>query len=168
MVREKEAKIASLAVSAVVIIIYILCTNVGDYGICAGAYFEQRVGYHFFHSSFLHMSLNLWCLLSIVFIYDTSLFLFITAFVVASLFPVDTLATILPYNTLSIPTVGLSGVCYALMGMIAYNVRRKLYYQAWLAFYIGIGFLFPNVNGWIHLYCYLAGLAVGYLNKPLK
>lgn len=168
MVREKEAKIATLAVSAVILIIYAFDVDVAKYGIFAGAGVGQRVVYHFFHSSFLHAVLNAWCLLSVVFVFDVSLSLFITAFFTASLFPVDTLYHLMPLSSLEVPTVGLSGVCYALMGMMAFRVQRKLYYQAWLAFYIGLGFLFPNVNGWIHLYCYVAGLLIGLLNKPIR
>lgn len=168
MVREKEAKIATLAVSAVIIIIYLFCSDVARFGICAGAGLGQRVVYHFFHSSIVHALLNAWCLLSVVFVFDVSLSLFITAFLAASLFPVDTLYHLMPLSSLEMPTVGLSGVCYALMGMMAFRVQRKLYYQAWLAFYIALGFIFPNTNGWIHLYCYTVGMLIGFLNKRIK
>lgn len=168
MVREKNAKIATLALSAVVFIIYLLDVDASNVGLYAGAPWHHRLLYHFAHASFLHALMNIWCLLCVVFKFDVSLWTLLTAFAVATLFPIDTLHSIFPNNCFSIPTIGLSGVCYALMGYIAFMVQRKVYYHSWLAFYIAIGFIIPNVNGWIHLYCYIVGLAVGYLNKPIK
>ena len=57
---------------------------------------------------------------------------------------------------------------FALFGRISFEVKRKLYYQAWMIAYLVIGFLFPNVNAWIHLYCYAIGFAVALINKPIK
>lgn len=169
MVREKNAKIASLACSAGVIILYFCGLSVAQYGIGVGASFMQRLSFHFFHASALHVFMNVWVFLSVVFIFDLSLWSIITAFIIGSLFPCDTLYAIFPsMESLLLPTVGLSGVCYALMGRVAFMVQRKWYYQAWLCFYIGLGFLFPNMNAWIHLYCYIAGMGIGLLNKPLK
>lgn len=169
MALEKNAKIASLAISVIVILIYIIYGGIPELGIREGAGVYQRFGYHLAHGSLLHVLLNVWCLLSIMFVYDISFGLLIVAYVLASLFPVDSLHLIMPYsNSLLLPTIGLSGICYCLMGMIAFRVKRKLYYQMWLLFYICIGFLFPNVNGWIHLYCYVAGLCIAFLTKPIK
>lgn len=169
MAQEKTAKITSLVISAVVVIVYILAETISNIGMYSGAPCINRVLYHFVHASFLHAALNAWCLLSVVFLYDVSAKTLIVAFVIASFFPVNTLSEVLPNSEcLYMPTVGLSGVCYALMGYIAFMVKRKLYYHTWLSIYIGVGFLFPNVNGWLHLYCYIVGLIVGYLNVPLR
>lgn len=169
MVREKNAKTASLALSAGVIILYFCGIDIEQYGICVESSFLQRVSFHFFHASLLHALMNVWVFLSVVFLFDISLASIITAFAIGSLFPCDSMYSIWPsMESLLLPTVGLSGVCYALMGRVAFMVQRKLYYQLWLWFYIGIGFLFPNVNAWIHLYCFLAGIGIGFLNKPLK
>lgn len=67
-----------------------------------------------------------------------------------------------------VPTVGLSCVCYFLLGSLIFEVRRKLYFMSCMALYIAVGFLFPSVNALIHLYGYLAGLVVGLLNAPLS
>ena len=135
--------------AAGVILLYFLGLEAEKYGLCVGATLFQRLSFHFFHASFLHAALNAWVLLSVVFLFDISIYPIITAFIIA-------------------PTIGLSGVCYALMGRIAFMVAKKWEYQGWMAFYIGVGFLFPNMNGWIHLYCYLVGMLVGFLNKPLR
>lgn len=169
MVREKNAKISSLALGTIVLAIYFLCEDVADFGLIPDASILQRCSFHFFHASIWHVLINVWVLLSIVFVFNISLITIITAFVIASLFPIDTLSSILyGSSAFSLPTIGLSGVCYALLGQVAFMVKRRWYYQMWMAIYIGAGFLFPNVNGWIHLYCYLLGMAVALLNKPIK
>lgn len=169
MVREAKAKTATLMLAAGVIILYFTGIDAEKYGVCVDATLYQRLSFHFFHASFLHAALNAWVLLSIVFIFDISLYAIATAFIVGSLFPVNLLHEIMPQaETLLLPTIGLSGVCYALMGRVAFMVQKIWAYQAWLAFYIALGFVFPNMNGWIHLYCYLAGLFIGFLNKPLR
>lgn len=169
MVREAKAKAASLMLAAGVILLYFLGLDAEKYGLCVGATLFQRLSFHFFHASFLHAALNAWVLLSVAFLFDISIYPIITAFVIASAFPINFLHDLMPCaETLLLPTIGLSGVCYALMGRIAFMVAKKWEYQGWMAFYIGVGFLFPNMNGWIHLYCYLVGLVVGFLNKPLR
>lgn len=160
MVRRKEAKITALLVVGVTLVLCFLNVPFSEVGIMKGCAFASRLVYHFFHASLLHWFANAWCLLSLFFIYNMSLRELTTAFVASSLVPLSMLP--------ELPTVGLSGICFFLMGRIALSVRRKLYYQAWLAVYLALGFLFPNSNGWLHLYCYLIGLFIGFLNMPLR
>lgn len=87
------------------------------------------------------------------------------AYVVAVTMPVDTLGVFLPLDN---PTVGLSGVVYVLFGTISFEVARKRYFQFWMLFYISVGFIFPNTNAWLHLYCYLCGFLFALLNKPIN
>lgn len=130
-------------------------------GVFRGASWLSRLGYSFFHASFLHASLNAWCFLSIIFIYEVSWRRLLMAYLIAVCVPDFILSPSF------CPTVGLSAVCFALFGLIAFSVRRKLYYHFCMALYIFFGFLFPFVNGWIHLYSYLAGLLVGLLVMPI-
>lgn len=169
MAQETLSRATSLALAATIIIINLLSDADGEaVGIMQGVSLFNRITYSFFHASFLHAFMNVWCLLSIVFIYPISIWSLIVAFGIAASFPVDTLCGISPIFCFTIPTIGLSGVCFALMGRISFMVSRKWYYQGWLIFYLILGFLFPNTNGWLHLYCYLMGMLVGFLNKPLK
>ena len=87
------------------------------------------------------------------------------AYVIAVTVPVDTLGS---FINIASPTVGLSAVVFVLFGSISFEVVRKWYYQGWMLLYLVVGFLFPNTNAWLHLYCYLAGLLVALLNKPVK
>lgn len=128
-------------------------------GVSRGCDILQRLGYSFFHTSFIHASVNAWCFLSILFLYEVTWRRMAIAYVIAVAAPEFVLS--------SVPTVGLSAVCFALLGSIAFQVKRKLYYNGYMAFYIVLGFFFPLVNGWLHLYSYVAGLCVGFLTMPI-
>ena len=88
----------------------------------------------------------------------------LTAYLIAVTVPVNMLGSFLPFDN---PTVGLSGVVYVLFGSISFEVLRRVYFQCWMLFYIAIGFLMPNTNAWLHLYCYLCGFMAALLNKPI-
>ncbi len=145
------------------LVMVISFVHAGDWsivGITGDTTLPARISYSFFHASFLHALINSWCMLSIVFIYDVSLWRLLTAYIVAVLVP-DFLLS-------EVPTVGMSCVCYFLLGSLIFEVRRKLYFISCTALYIAVGFLFPSVNALIHIYGYLAGLLVGLLNAPLS
>lgn len=182
MVRETEKKIA--------VFVFVLCialsifatatgTDVAQFGIYQDCATWKCLTYHFFHANIFHCLCNVWCLLSLVFAYPVKRWQMAAAFIIASLYPfLPSLNSHLsPLNSLTaqrfaceelstIPTVGLSGVCFALMGMQAFVVGRKLLFFSWVIAFIAFGFLFPNNNAILHLYCYIAGLTVGFLNSP--
>ncbi len=161
MDKKKAAKVTSLLV-----LILVFCFSLQDIadwsavGIFTGCGLGCRLSYPFFHVGILHALLNAWCLLSVVFIYDISLLRLCLAYGIAVFVP--------SFCMSDIPTVGLSGLVFALFGSISFEVGRKVYYQLWMLAYLIIGFLFPNTNAWVHLYCYLAGCMVALLNKPVK
>lgn len=161
MITQNISKLVTLLISASCLLIAALYK--GDWqsvGIFTDADILQRLTYSFFHASLLHALINIWCLLAIVFIYDVSSIKLLVAYLIAVVAPGCVLH--------NIPTVGLSAVCFALFGSIAFQVRRKLYYNACIIFYIALGFLFPLVNGWLHFYSYVAGLLVGFLSMPIQ
>lgn len=164
MVRRKEAKVTALLVVGLTMVVCFFDVPFDRVGMCRDGGFIPRLTYHFFHASLIHWFANASCLLSLFFIYDMSLRSLLTAYVVASFIPLG----LFPDTSFIIPTVGMSGICFVLMGRMALFVRRKLHYQACIALYLALGFLSPNSNGWLHLYCYAAGLFVGFLNMPLR
>lgn len=167
MGRRKMEKITALLIAVVVICLSLY--NIEDWhsvGIYADCGLRGRVIYPFFHANILHALLNAWCLLSLVFIYDIKIGRLLLAYIIAVTIPITALSSIV--GGMVSPTVGLSGVVFALFGTISFEVVRKWYYQAWMISYLAIGFLFPNTNAWLHLYCYLVGLLVSLLNKPIK
>lgn len=162
--RKVEKIAAIIACLSVVILSLLHVDNWESVGIYSGCTMKGRAIYPFFHANALHATLNAWCFISLIFIYDISIWRMIAAYVVAITIPVGILGNILPFDT---PTVGLSGVVFFLFGSISFEVLRKWYFQAWMAFYLGIGFLFPNTNAWLHLYCYICGLVWSLLNRPI-
>lgn len=164
--REME-KIAALVIASAVICLSL--SGIKDWqtvGIYAGCGCWGRLLYSFFHANVLHAALNAWCLISIVFIYDIKIWRLLLSFVIAITVPVGIISRVV--GGFTDPTVGLSGVVFVLFGTMSFEVLRKWYYQMWMLIYLAAGFLFPNTNAWLHLYCYLAGLVIALLNKPIK
>ena len=160
MVRRKIEKTAGLLIAAsIVMSAFIYIPDWNAVGACPHCSLLQRFGYSFFHASVLHAVVNVWCFISILFLYNISWWRVAVAYLIAVFAPDTVLSTT--------PTVGLSAVCFALLGSIAFLVKRKLYYNVCMAVYIALGFLFPLVNGWLHLYSYLAGLLVGFIDMPM-
>lgn len=163
----KAEKVTALIIATIAISLSF--SNTWDWqtvGIYAGSTPYNRLIYPFFHAGFLHATLNAWCLLAIVFIYDISLWRLLLAYTISITIPIDTIDCFL--TRMDLPTVGLSGVIFVLFGSISFEVLRKCYYQLWMLFYLATGFLFPNTNVWLHIYCYICGLVIALINKPIK
>lgn len=127
-------------------------------GIYNGCPLRNRLLYPLFHANIIHATLNTWCLLTLVFYYQTPLHRILFAYIIAVSAPVHT----------TLPTVGCSGILFTLFGRQSFEVQRKTYYQAWMTLYLIAGLLFPHTNGIVHLYCYTIGLLVALLCKPIK
>lgn len=171
MVRNKKTKVVTLVISfaivAMSIVQLVITIPLQQVGIVKGAALYTRLTYHFFHANLIHASLNAWCLLSLAFIYDITAWELLIAYAIASSYPIDTICSLCGNTVSVLPTVGLSAICFALIGQVQYRVRRKLYYSTCVCAMIAIGFFFPNANALIHLYCYVVGLMVGFFNSPL-
>lgn len=164
MVRRTEAKTTALVLVIFAMLTFIVqCIGGIDtdiYGLKEGCTLSARLTYSFLHANALHLIANAWCLLSLVFQYNMSNRQIVYAFLIAVFCPVDLFRW-------TIPTVGLSAMCFALFGIMSFNVKKKIYYNSCIVSFIIIGLFVPNVNAWIHLYSYVAGLIVGFLNAPL-
>lgn len=161
MVPQKEAKTAALLTAVLILLsAFIYVPDWKVVGVASGCNMPARLVYSFFHVSAIHAAVNAWCLLSIVFLYDVSISRLLTAYIAAVMVPGCLLS--------EVPTVGLSCICYFLIGSLIFEVRRKLMFIACSALYIAVGFFFSSVNAVIHVYGYLAGLLVGLLNAPLS
>lgn len=154
---EKYARTLSLIIVVLVITLHIITD---DYvAIYTLSPFKNRLLYHFYHTNILHLILNVWCFLNIIFYYDIKISTLVLAYIVCSLYPVNIIETA--------PTIGLSAICYYLLGIVYFKVKQKLYYQIIIAFYLVLGFVFPISNSIIHLYSYIIGFIVGFINTPL-
>ena len=169
MVRRKEAQAASLLLVAAAIVLHCIPVPVSEVGLYPGAPFLHRLVYPLFHASWLHLVVNCWALLCVVFLYQITLPMMISSFVIAASYPIGALLFL--YGGTVAPTVGLSGLIYALLGRYSWlfscERKRRLFYHSWFAFFIGLGFFFPQSNAWLHLYCYLCGVILAQLNRPI-
>lgn len=164
MDKRKNEKAISLILSVILIAIYLI--PIEQQGIKIGSNITERILYPFFHANIIHLSINIWSFLCIMFIYQLPLKRLIIAYIIVVSFPIDTIAMALPYK--DIATIGLSGFVFALMGSISFEVLHKKKFQISMIISIALGFAVTNINGYIHLYCYIMGVVVAILNKPFK
>lgn len=167
MVRSKKfVQGLALAYTAAAVVLGMTAPELHGVSMRADACIVARMLYPFFHVSILHALLNCWCLLSVVFIYDVSAWTVLAAYIVAVTYPAGMLSFLYPGGQ---TTVGLSGICYFLLGRQSFMVKRKLYWQTSVLATILAGFLFPrSVDAWLHLYCYTSGVIAALLNKPIR
>ena len=154
MLRRKKTKAATLFAGAVMLVISIIMPAT-TFGLHADCSIPERLAYPFLHANLLHAALNVWVLFSAVFLYDVSPRQLILSYLIAISFPVNCQFSIFNFQ---LTTVGLSGVNYALMALIIPQVAQPRPYVLTVLAYILVGFLFPNCNNLLHLYCFLLAL----------
>ena len=119
-----------------------------------------RLAYPFIHAHPLHAAVNGWVLLQLAFRTPLTLRRLLLAFVVAWSCP----AFIAVWPTASSSSVvGLSGVLYASFGMWMPRVANRLRYNAIVALWLVAGLCTTSVAVGLHLYCYLLGILLGFL-----
>ena len=161
MLRRKKTKAASLVVVTLMVVAS-LVIPAQTFGLHAGCSIEERLLYPFLHANLLHAALNGWVLLSAVFLYDVSPRQLTIAYLIAISFPITQLSTFNFQLSTNI-TVGLSGINYALMALIIPQVKQPRPYIITVIAYILVGFLFPNCNNILHLYCFALPLPFSML-----
>lgn len=153
MVRSEKAKTASLILTVVIFLLLPFEAK----GIYRGASIIDRCLYPLFHVNVFHALLNVWCLLSIAFNLRVNLAQLLLCYAVAATYPVDTISAL---TGVTAPTIGLSGVCYALIGMTFYQFGDKLTYAIATAIVFLIGHLMGASNNILHIYAFVAGLLI--------
>lgn len=125
-----------------------------DVGIYADSPWWHRFTYQFAHKNAVHLCMNCYCLYIGMRRFNISLPTLLLCYLVSATSPVLS----------AVPTIGISGVVYALFGYINNLVARKWYFAMWIAVYIGVMALF-GTNAVVHIYCYVVGLLIGYGRK---
>lgn len=170
MVRGAKTKTAVLILCALVMLLSVLSASgvidAAAWAVSPSSRPVSRMTYHFFHANIFHALTNVWCLLSLTFFYDITMRDIIIAYIIASLYPAGYISQWMAWTLL--PTVGLSALCFALMGLLFWRIHRKAYYSFFVFAIMAVGAAFPAVNTVIHLYSYLAGLFVGILFMPVR
>lgn len=168
MERRKAEKSAALVLAAIVLTLAAcgLPADVSLFSLRAGCALSARMAYPFVHAGLVHAALNAWCLLVLVFTCDITWRRLLVAYAVALCVPVSLLAPLVP--AFHLPTVGLSGVVYALLGTISFEVARRRRFQLWMVGLLALGFVLPGCAAALHLCTYLGGLLIAWLNKPFR
>lgn len=117
-----------------------------------------RLTYSFLHVGWLHLSVNLYCLLTLCFLMHAKAWQFLTALAIASTMPAAL--------TGDIPTLGISVLNFALSGMLMVRNRKWLWLLMLNVAFVFITSLFAGVAWLAHLYAMLAGTLVGFILKP--
>lgn len=124
-----------------------------DFSLAPGCGILARLLYPICHVNIWHLLGNCWCLWCIHrSAFRDHWYVWLTAYAIAVVTP-----------SLMMPTMGLSGVLYAALGMLCWQAREKAVFHAWTIGFMLIGLFFPLVvNNFLHAWCYALGVAVGY------
>ena len=144
--------LAKVIVSVVLVVSYFAMPQFAFGGGCGdtATYWTGHVLYPLSHANVWHLAANVLCLWMI----PCGLHL-------GSSYLVAVACSFLPCF-IGEPTCGFSGVLFAIVGMSWGRVRRfreMLWRNKW---FLVIPMLIPHVNAMLHVYCLMAGYAVGY------
>lgn len=154
----------ALALCLLSIILWAIAPSQNPWGsIYVGATIIERATYPFFHANWMHLATNLWALLGLVFHYGAKVKHIIIGYGIAVLFPVDTIYTLSGDSSLLLPTVGLSSVIFAMIGLVEPVRARRGVFYSWVFTCLVLGFILPSTNGWVHLYCFLTAFILRLL-----
>lgn len=159
MVQTSASRLIALALSLLFIVQGCAVTSPSWVGLYAGAPVLARLAYPWFHGGVLHALCNAWCLLSIVFYYGCSLRRLSVAFFIAVSMPSVCLS--------ATPAIGFSGVLYAVLGLMSFSVKRRLYWQGYLWLGILLGLLIPHLAVAVHAYCFAVGTLFAFFSAPI-
>ena len=149
MEKSQKTKIVAIALSLLIIALSMFRIDTTQYALSPSNTPFGCFSYHFFHVNVFHALMNSWCLLGLAFFYHLRLRDIIIAFAVAASFP-PCLCTA--------PTVGLSGMLYALMGLLLPQMSRKLFCCLWLAAWNIAALLIGGSAVEVHAYCFCSAV----------
>ena len=154
----KRAKDIAILIAVLTMILFI--TGIGDERTMqANPTISDRLLYSFTHAGFMHLSTNIWAMLSVIFVFQPHWGYMAAAY---------TIAVLCPSCLCQTPTVGLSVFIYALFGMMAFRVKDRAFYQLCMAIALTAGCLHPYINGYVHIYAYACGCIVALLTTPIS
>lgn len=144
---------------ALIIIISASCYYVNDLGFTEHSTW-QRFTYMFSHANIIHLTLN-WLAFYVLAEYvKLTPFLF-TPYIIA------VLATF--GSEMSLPTVGLSGVCYAMLGTSCYYAEGTSRWRIIIAFIFSNGFMLigGHINVILHTLCFVYSIITSYIYERI-
>lgn len=149
-----EAKALTLLAALMCVGMLAVSPDVQDVCLLPGVSLRHRAAYMFCHANLLHLAMNLWALLYLVFLFPVDLWMLLTAALSAAAVP-DALIG-------SEPVVGMSGAVFFLLGGIADTVKGKRRYLLSNLGFILLGTVLPHIAWGVHLWCFICGLIYAY------
>lgn len=132
-----------------IVAVHVSCIALGESAESVG-----RSGYFLYHAGWLHLAANVMCLLAIA----RSAFSIRFRDVVSAL----AIAAVAPLSAGT--TLGASGICYALLGIMSWQSCNMPKYHALITTFVALGLIMPShVNVPLHAFCYIQGVLFGYI-----
>lgn len=134
--------------------IAVVCMFLPKRGFIAGCDWWEYIIYMFFHAGVLHLLFNLYSL----WVLKSKGSDLIKAFAIASVCS--------PICTMDIPTIGMSGLVYALFGMNVLSAKNNISLYGWISVVICLstGFFIKNANAHLHITCFI----IGYITELIS
>lgn len=158
MLHGEKAKIEAF-VYVTLLFFYLLPIDVASVGVSTTSSWWSYAIFPLFHANFLHLLINCY---GFHLIYSSWLFgrkTLFYAFIISML-----ASTVCKSN---IPTIGFSGVVYALLGFNGVYYRKLRYFLS-IAVLLAIGFFWSGTNGMLHLSCFVIAFAFAFIYKTVK
>lgn len=146
------AKVEIVVFAMVCIVALFASANPYVIGVYNGCQWYQHLTYQFFHASVFHFGANIYVMWVCADRFNLKQWQLLVCLVISMLTP--------PIHTM--PTIGASGIVYAMLGMINTMVLKKLRFASWIALYITISAFF-NCNWILHLFCFILGFTANYI-----
>lgn len=150
----KEAQALTLLVVLLCLGMLVVSPDMDNVSLIKDAPWWRRVVYVFCHANVVHLGMNVWAILYLVFLFRVDIWMLLLAVLSAMVVP-----DILIGN---VPTVGLSGVVFFILGGIVNIVSNKYKYLLSNFVFIAMGLVLPHIAWGIHLWCFLCGLIYAY------
>lgn len=155
-VRQAKQIVVFIILSIILLTVFILSHNhQSDYGYYKGSSFVLHIIYPFFHANIIHLAGNIFALYFACKHIKQLFYAYI----------ISVLSSFIAYSPL--PTIGLSGVIYAFVGLLGFLPNKNISKGAKGLFlsYIVIGLIVPSLNGVLHLCCVVIGSILFSINK---
>lgn len=149
----KQGFYKKLLLSVLCFSFYFLC---GNAGFSSGGNILYHFTYIFCHANIFHCLCNLFVLWGIKNKFD-----------MIGSYAVGVAGSFLPMYV-SAPTVGMSGMLFAMFGMMWGKTGKLLESMKTALPILLLMMLIPNINGLLHLYCYVIGFFLTYSFKVYR
>lgn len=157
----KVLKLFSLGLSVILVIVAVAAEiDVASLGIGVNTPFVNRFWYQFLHAHWLHALCNVWALLTLMFLFNVKDWQLLVAYIISAMVP--------GFMLCFTPAVGLSGLIYAVVGLIAFERSCTTLWLALTVVPILAGYLIPFFAASVHLWCFVVGLVVTAMITPFE